>query len=191
MRLSWYALVLGCGCFCKNDGGQEDWISRCTLVDAFTSTPALMQASKSSQLLLHQGASCDAHIRVGPGSFSAKPFMHRLDPAHYCRLHCTCPGKENLSLAAAQRAQPSRRTAHQVSYFCLGKCDASCNSMLLHKRRLAWNKSGSLLLDANAVPIRNLEIGVRHVSIDDELGTTGLDQSCIMRMTGIFFLTSS
>ncbi len=33
-----------------------------------------------------------------------------------------------LSLAVAQRAQPSRSTTHQVSYFCLGVCDVICNS---------------------------------------------------------------
>ncbi len=47
----------------------------------------------------------------------------------YCRLHRTCPGKETLSLAVAQRARPSRSTTHQVSYFCLGKCDVICNML--------------------------------------------------------------
>ncbi len=45
----------------------------------------------------------------------------------YCRLHRACPGNETVSLAVAQRALPSRSTTHQISYFCLGKCDVICN----------------------------------------------------------------
>ncbi len=51
--------------------------------------------------------------------------------AWYCRLPRTCPGEETLSLAVAQQAQPSRSTRHQVSHFCLGKCDVICNTALL------------------------------------------------------------
>ncbi len=54
----------------------------------------------------------------------------------YCRLHRTCPGKETLSLAVAQRAQASRSTTHQGSFFCLGKCNVICNIKTGRHKRL-------------------------------------------------------
>ncbi len=52
----------------------------------------------------------------------------------YCRLHRTCPGEQSLSLAVAQRALSSRSTTHQISYFCLGKCDVICHTVqMMHQ----------------------------------------------------------
>ena len=39
-------------------------------------------------------------------------------------------GTATLSLAVAQRAQPSCSRTYQISYFCLGKCDIICNTTL-------------------------------------------------------------
>ncbi len=77
----------------------------------------------------HPQESCLYHIRYhGQSIYECNGGGELSAHGKYCRLHRTCPGKETLSLAVAQRAQPSRSTTHQVSYFCLGKCDVICNS---------------------------------------------------------------
>ncbi len=42
------------------------------------------------------------------------------------------PRQRHSFLAVTQRAQPSRSTTNQVSYFCLGKCDVICNIIILN-----------------------------------------------------------
>ena len=68
---------------------------------------------------------CWSALQTCTGSTSMCPHARLHLTCRMMRCYRTCPGKETLSLAVAQRAQPSRSTTHQVSYFCLGKCDVT------------------------------------------------------------------
>ncbi len=106
----------------------------------------------------HQQTLWTAQLQAGAPLRTQDTMMHEA----WILLQIT-PRQRNSFFGCRTTTLPSCRTTHQITYFCLGKCDVICNmkSMECRSRLDAGMDQGQLVYTRRACPEGNFLEGIR------------------------------